>query len=119
VAKKRDISSFIEDDNLDIKIEKGNKFDVDERPEVKPREKEKLKPYAKIFNDSLKGESKEKIQTVLFMKNNDRIEILQSVVPGLNKADAVNYIIDYYFRKYGSDILNDYREKQNDIKDLF
>lgn len=104
--------------------EKKDAFDVEEHEKRAEELKNKDVPvYKRIFDGSLDQEKSIKHPITLYGINNERMDVLKSIMPNISKTDALNYIINAYFGANGNEIkqaVNDLRSKKKAReKDLF
>lgn len=100
--------------------EKEDSFDVEKHEKRALEQKNKdIAKYARIFDGSLDDEKTIKHPTVLYGINNERLEVLKSIMPNLSKTDALNYIVNAYFGTNGNEIKEALMKIQKTKKDLF
>lgn len=75
--------------------------------------------FAKIFVMPLDMEKSLKHPTVLYGDNNERMEVLKSVLNNVNKTDALNYIVKAYFEEHGLEIKKAWDKQQKNKRSLF
>lgn len=100
--------------------EKEDSFDVEKHEKRVLEQKNKdVAPYARIFDGSLDNEKSIRHPITVYGINNERLNVLKSIMPNISKTDALNYIVNAYFGSNGNEIKEALTKLQKSKKDLF